>query len=96
MLETISVEECDQARLRAECHILDVSPVAEHAVGAIPTSVNVPRESLRLEGFPLGKDDRIVVYSKTSAGAYEAYRYLKTRGYRQVRVLEGGYAFWQQ
>jgi hypothetical protein len=35
-----------------------------------------------------------VLYSKTSSGAYKAYRHLITKGYTHLRVLEGGYIYW--
>jgi rhodanese-related sulfurtransferase len=56
----------------------------------------VPLENLRREGVPIDKKARCVLYSKTSSRAYEAFRYLVTRGYENVLILEGGYIFWTQ
>jgi hypothetical protein len=37
-----------------------------------------------------------VLASTTSAGAYEAYRILASRGYSTIAVLEGGLWGWQE
>jgi NADPH-dependent 2,4-dienoyl-CoA reductase/sulfur reductase-like enzyme/rhodanese-related sulfurtransferase/two-component sensor histidine kinase len=76
--------------------IIDVSPLADHAHHAIPGSVNVPLENLRQDGIPFGKDTRCVLYSTTSSRAYEAFRYLVSKGYANLSILEGGYLFWAQ
>jgi rhodanese-related sulfurtransferase len=77
-------------------HVVDVSPFSEHIVNAIPGSVNVPLENLRREGFPFDKKEKCVLYSKTSSRAYEAYRYLVTKGYQNISILEGGFIYWAQ
>jgi NADPH-dependent 2,4-dienoyl-CoA reductase/sulfur reductase-like enzyme/two-component sensor histidine kinase/rhodanese-related sulfurtransferase len=77
-------------------HVVDVSPFSEHIVNAIPGSVNVPLENLRREGFPFDKKGKCVLYSKTSSRAYEAYRYLVTKGYQNISILEGGFIYWAQ
>ncbi|HBE02761.1 MAG TPA: hypothetical protein DC049_09830 [Spirochaetia bacterium] len=71
-------------------NIIDLSPQNEHAYNSIPGSINIPLESLRLENIPFKKDDIIILYSKTSSGAYEAYRYLAACGFTGLYVLEGG------
>jgi NADPH-dependent 2,4-dienoyl-CoA reductase/sulfur reductase-like enzyme/two-component sensor histidine kinase/rhodanese-related sulfurtransferase len=74
--------------------IVDVSPFAEHLQDTLPDSINVPLEDLRREGIPVDKNERCVLYSKTSSRAYQAYRYLVAQGYSKLAVLEGGYLFW--
>jgi NADPH-dependent 2,4-dienoyl-CoA reductase/sulfur reductase-like enzyme/rhodanese-related sulfurtransferase/two-component sensor histidine kinase len=86
-------------RLHAEAHavkVIDVAPLVDHEMHAIPGSINVPLENLRQEGIPFGKDTRCVLYSRTSSRAYEAYRYLAAQGYTDLAILEGGYLFWAQ
>ncbi len=77
-----------------DAHTVDVSPFSEHVVNAIPGSINVPLEDLRREGIPFDKKEKCVLYSRTSSRAYEAYRYLVTKGYANVWILEGGFVFW--
>jgi rhodanese-related sulfurtransferase len=73
-----------------------VSPLSEHTFHSIPGSLNIPLENLRLEDLPFEKDANVVLYSNTSSGAYKAYRYLMSRGYTNLRVLEGGYIYWER
>jgi rhodanese-related sulfurtransferase len=75
--------------------IVDVSPFSEHSLHSIPDSINIPLENLRREGIPFGKDAYVVLYSHTSSGAYKAYRYLISRGFTNLKVLEGGYVYWR-
>ncbi len=60
----------------------------------IPGSVEVSPENLRKEHLPFREDEDVVLYSRTSMEAYQAYRYLVQRGFEQLKVLEGGYLFW--
>ena len=76
--------------------LVSVCPANIHAENTIPGAINVPLERLRIEGLPFDRSSDLVVYSRTSAGAYKAYRYLIYRGYESVRVLEGGYLFWRR
>ena len=75
--------------------IVDVSPPQEYSFSSIPGSINVPIENLREEGFPFDKNERVILYSRTSSRAYEAYRYLVASGYENTAILEGGLVFWQ-
>ena len=77
-------------------HVIDVSPVSERMFTTIPGSINVPLENLRREGVPFDKNEKCVLYSKTSSRAYEAYRYLVSRGYSNISFLEGGHVYWAQ
>jgi rhodanese-related sulfurtransferase len=75
--------------------IIDVSPLYDHTTHSIPGSINIPLENLRNSEIQLNSDKPVVLYSKTSSGAYGAYRYLITKGYSELFVLEGGYDFWK-
>jgi NADPH-dependent 2,4-dienoyl-CoA reductase/sulfur reductase-like enzyme/rhodanese-related sulfurtransferase/two-component sensor histidine kinase len=90
----ISPDELDENR--DNLHLVSVCPANIHAENAIPGAINVPLERLRSEGLPFDRSSNIVIYSRTSAGAYKAYRYLIHRGYESARVLEGGYLFWRR
>jgi rhodanese-related sulfurtransferase len=94
LMRTVTLTEFES--MKASARLIDVSPLTEHDAGSIPGSINVPLEAVRREEIPFSKDDRIVLYSQTSSGAYEAYRYLITRGYRNLHVLEGGYIYWER
>lgn len=74
--------------------VIDVSPAADHSMHAIPESINIPLENLRIERFDFDRNKKIVIYSKTSSGAFDAYRYLITQGFTDICILEGGLEFW--
>ena len=80
----------------SEYKIIDVSPLTDHAFNSIPDSINIPLENIRTGEIPFDKDTKIVLYSKTSAGAYEAYRTLNFMGYTNLYVLEGGFVYWEK
>lgn len=94
IVETIAADGFD--RMADGARIIDLSPLQEHEAGAIPDSICVPLENLRQEGIPFEKNDSVVLYSKTSSRAYEAYRFLRANGFTGVKVLEGGYLFWKK
>ena len=77
-------------------HLVSVCPAEIHAENTIPGAINIPLERLRSEGIPFDRSSNIVIYSRTSAGAYKGYRYLIHRGYTSLRVLEGGFLFWRR
>ena len=94
LFKTITLEEFEREKANAK-GIIDVSPLSEHTLSSIPGSINIPLENLRLEDIPFEKNANVILYSKTSSGAYQAYRYLVSRGYSNLRVLEGGYVYWE-
>lgn len=92
LIQTISPGELK--RKKNEVKLVSVCPSSTFEDQMIPGSINIPLERIRGEKIPFRKDVDVVLYSRTSAGAYIAYRYLKANGYTGVRVLEGGYLFW--
>ena len=91
---TISLDTFE--RIKNAVRIVDVSPPQEYSFHSIPGSINIPLENLRQEGVSFEKSEQVVLYSKTSSRAYQAYRYLYACGYENMAVLEGGFAFWKQ
>jgi NADPH-dependent 2,4-dienoyl-CoA reductase/sulfur reductase-like enzyme/two-component sensor histidine kinase/rhodanese-related sulfurtransferase len=81
---------------KREAQLIDVSPLSEHSMHSIEGSINIPLENIRREGLPFDRSEELLLYSGTSAGAYEAYRYLVSLGYKRVSILEGGYQFWER
>ena len=91
LFKTITIEKFTALK---KYKLIDISPHSEHIFNSIPNSINMPLENLRIEKFPFNKREKIIIYSKTSAGAYEAYRYLVSKGFKKMYVLEGGYYYW--
>jgi rhodanese-related sulfurtransferase len=48
----------------------------------------------RLHELPAAKDSEIICYCKVSLRGYEAARVLEGRGWKNVKVMEGGLAAW--
>lgn len=70
---------------------VDVRTPAEHELGHIPGSVNIPVDEIRhrLHEFPTDKD--IVIYCQIGLRGYLACRILTQHGFTRVRNLSGGW-----
>ena len=90
-----TISSADFIREKKKIEVIDVRPVSEYTYGSIEGSINIPLENLRMENIALDKKTKIVLYSQTSSRAYEAYRYLSTKGYLNIYMLEGGYIFYR-
>jgi NADPH-dependent 2,4-dienoyl-CoA reductase/sulfur reductase-like enzyme/two-component sensor histidine kinase/rhodanese-related sulfurtransferase len=93
LCRTITVKE--YMKEKDSLKVIDCSPTTEHTAASIPGSICIPLENMRTETVPFKKKAKIVLYSRTSSRAYEAYRYLTSTGYVNLRVLEGGYLYWK-
>jgi len=91
-VEELTKEELWQ-RLKREDRlvVLDVRPQEEYDAGHIPGAVSIPLEDLKKRIKELPKSKQIVAYCRgpLCALAPEATRYLKTKGYRVKRLVEG-------
>jgi NADPH-dependent 2,4-dienoyl-CoA reductase/sulfur reductase-like enzyme/rhodanese-related sulfurtransferase len=54
----------------------------------------IPLGALRERFNEIPKDKEVIIYCKTSLRAYEAQRILESKGFKNVKFLEGGIAFW--
>ena len=94
LVHTISPDEFE--KVKEGVRIVSVCPASSYASQNIPGSINIPLERLRFDRLPFDQNSHIILYSRTSAGAYVAYRYLSSQGYANLSVLEGGFLFWQK
>jgi rhodanese-related sulfurtransferase len=71
--------------------VLDVRPREEYDAGHIPGAISIPLEELQKRNKELLRSKEIVVYCRgpLCALAPEATRYLKGKGYRVKRLVEG-------
>jgi len=74
--------------------LLDVRTSAEYQEKHIANGILIPLDQLRQRASELPRDKEIVVYSGTSRRAYEGSLLLRTAGFQNVRVLDGGIEMW--
>ena len=81
-----------------EIFVIDVREREDHAKGAIPGSVNVPRGMLEhsIDQVTTDKDKKIVLYCGGGSRSALAAASLKKMGFKNVISLAGGYRGWKQ
>lgn len=94
LIKTVTCDELSS--LRDNTVFVSINPSPGRGGYIIPGSLEISPEQLREGGLSLEKDTEIVLYCTTSALAYQAYRYLRNEGYSSLRVMEGGYLFWEK
>jgi len=60
----------------------------------LPKSILIPLGALRKRVSELPKDEEIVTFCAISLRGYEASLILKSAGFTNVKVLDGGIAVW--
>ncbi len=87
-------------------NLIDVREPAEHNFGYIPGSVNIPRGTLEFNialeefwvstGFYLPEaSEEFVFYCKKGNRSILAAQALKKLGYKNVKVIDGGFKKWE-
>lgn len=106
-VKTISVEEF-KTMVQAEdmYYLIDVRTEAEHDLGYIPGTINIPRGLLEFwiekeafwedEGLysPL-KEDKLIVYCKSGKRSALSTQALEKLGFTEVYSMEGGFNLWK-
>ncbi len=92
LIRTVTPEElADEPHSPTFAVITNPDEDLEHL---IPGSLEVTPENIRKGELPFGDDEEVVLYSKSSMEAYQAYRILVQRRFDKLRVLEGGILYW--
>ena len=78
--------------------LVDVRPKSEFEMGAIAGSVNIPFDELENRNDELlkEKDNPIVLICKMGRNAALAGEKMRSYGYKETHVLQGGISTWQQ
>ena len=78
--------------------LVDVRPKSEFEMGAIAGSVNIPFDELENRNDELlkEKDNPIVLICKMGRNAALAGEKMRSYGYKDIHVLQGGISTWQQ
>ncbi len=95
----ISAADLKKMQLSDEDYaLIDVREPADHAQGAIPGAVNIPRGELELkiDQVTTDKDKPIVLYCGGGSRSALAAHSLKRMGFRNPLSLRGGYRGWKE
>jgi rhodanese-related sulfurtransferase len=74
--------------------LLDLRPTAAYERGRIPGARSLPLVELARRAGELPRSGRLVLYGETIVDASEAAKLLEHLGYRNLGVLEDGFAGW--
>lgn len=77
---------------RSDYRLLDVRDAAAYGEYHIPTAEQVPLTGLA--GYPLLRNERIVLYSDGGIHSAQAWFFLKAHGFPGVYILRGGLDAW--
>ncbi len=75
----------------SDWQIIDVRTQAEHELGSIMNSINIPLDSLRSKIDEVSKDKKILLYCAVGLRGYVALKILTNKGFKNVYNLSGGY-----
>lgn len=78
----------------AEFFLLDVREKKECVRGKFSGAHNIPLGELKKRFNEIPRFTPLVLYSRISGRAFEAARYLRSKGAKQLYVLDGGYELW--
>jgi rhodanese-related sulfurtransferase len=81
-----------------EALVLDIRDSGEFNGGRIPKSKNIPLAELgkRIDDLSRFKEKPVIITCRSNTRAGAAARLLKSKGFTNVRQLDGGFAAWQQ
>jgi NADPH-dependent 2,4-dienoyl-CoA reductase/sulfur reductase-like enzyme/rhodanese-related sulfurtransferase/two-component sensor histidine kinase len=79
---------------KKDCSCIDVRNPEEFEEEHIPGFDLIPLESLRRRIDEIPPDKNVILACDTGARAYQAALILKSHGFRNVKILEGGLCMW--
>ena len=90
-LHSVNSKELQNLIADGKVQILDIREEIEHFISSIPGSINIPLAELpaRLEEIDKTKEI-IVIVCKVGKRAFTGYKELRTLGFTNVTILEGG------
>ena len=75
--------------------VIDVREPEEFEAGHIPGAINIPRGTLEFSNLLSNRRQTVVLYSNTHQRSVLSVKNLKLMKYGDVKVLEGGFEYWQ-
>jgi len=87
-------ETKERLEVKKDCSCIDVRNPEEFEEEHIPGFDIIPLESLRRRIDEIPPDRDVILTCDTGARAYQAALILKSHGFRNVKILEGGLRMW--
>ena len=75
--------------------LIDVRTIGERSRGYIEGSVHIPIDELRDRQNELARDKEIILYCHKGLRGYVSARFLRNRGFNNVKNLSGGFTSWE-
>ena len=77
--------------------LIDVRTPEEFQSGHIPGAINIPLQSFprRLSELAAYQDREVVLYCEVGGRATQGSRWLASRGFQQIRLLDGHMSAWR-
>lgn len=94
MLTPDALMGLEAALLEGRYLLVDVRERHEHEAGHIPLSVNLPLSQASRWSKELDRDRPVILYCRTTNRSRRCAEALIGMGFRDVRVLSGGYLEW--
>ncbi|MFN3267314.1 MAG: MBL fold metallo-hydrolase [Deinococcales bacterium] len=86
----------EQAARLSNPFVLDVRAKSEFASGHLPEATQLHTGRLYSNLHDIPKDRPVLLHCQSGARSAAAASYLRSRGFRNIYELEGGYAAWQK
>lgn len=90
LVDGISSPDLQELMKAGGLTVLDVRTEPEHVIRAIPDSINIPLEELGERYREIPADRTVVTVCRVGRRAYLAALALKHRGFKDVKILDGG------
>ena len=92
---TLSVEKLkEKIKNKENITILDVRTGEEFNRGHIDGAVNIYIDDLRKNLDKLDAGSEIIIYCRSGYRAYQSFRILKNRDFKNIKILNGSYLSW--
>jgi rhodanese-related sulfurtransferase len=76
--------------------LIDLRPLDQYARAHLPQARSMQPSHVEPLQREIPRDELVVIYGSTTMDAVETFAVLRRLGYRNVRVLAGGFSAWTQ